>query len=77
MLRKPSHEFNLFQALVNFEEVTTIRGDGLLSHAGSVAVQGGNLVVASSKEGYTTSKGLALGGDKDQLIQANVSRVVD
>jgi hypothetical protein len=43
--RTPSAAFNLLQAQIDGQNVTTLRGDGALLHEGDVRIRGGALSV--------------------------------
>lgn len=51
--RDVSPDFNVFQTLINGENVTTLRGDKLLHHDGDVSVRG-NLLLGENSEGSET-----------------------
>lgn len=57
----PSTKFNLFQASLNDNNITTIRGDGVLLHKGEVRMEGALRVGVGAfrEEGESGTEGTA------------------
>lgn len=69
--RNRAKSFNVLQVQIDGENATTIRGDGLLSHYGNVAISGGMLL------GPIESHGALLSTEAQLTLSAASSDLLD
>ena len=67
--RSPSSEFNLFQTRINEDDVTTLRGDGVLVHNGNASIVGTMSLVHAGNVGLLSSTSSDRLGFKGKLCK--------